>query len=252
MLDKTQLYGLTKRQRAVLAFINRYQERRGYPPSIRDIGKGVGLSSSSTVHHHLHALEKKGFIRRDRLKPRAMEIFLDRKPEEGALQESGAMEKPVLPTKEDAEVGATVEKTRDDKKEQERGLSEYPLIFGRIPAAGFFDPENVEKTYYLPEDLFGGRDGFLLRMENDSMTGAGIQPGDLCLVRKTGELPDGEIGVAESGGAVTVKRIFRQTNAFRLEPANRKMNPVFVRDLRVLGKVTGIIRIFDDTETQEL
>jgi len=199
---------LTKRQQEIFEFIKKYSSRHGYPPTVRDIGKAVGLASSSTVHAHLANLEKVGLLRRDPSKPRAIEL-LDRAV--------GAVKDVVTPG----------------------GL---PLV-GQVAAGSpILAEENIEDYVSVPE-IAGGEDGeYLLRIRGDSMHNAGILEGDFVVVRPQDTAGDGEIVVALVGEEATVKRFFREDDHVRLQPENDAYEPIRSRDAKVLGRVVGVLR----------
>jgi repressor LexA len=202
---------LTKRQQEIFDFIKRYSAKYGYPPTVRDIGKAVGLASSSTVHAHLANLEKIGLLRRDPTKPRALEL-LDRAA---------------------AGVQAGVQTFLQP------GL---PLV-GQVAAGQpIVAEENIEEYIQTPS-FAGGEDGeFLLRVRGDSMQDAGIIEGDLVVVHSQDHAQDGDIVVALVGEEATVKRFFQESDHVRLQPENTSMEPIRSRDVRVLGKVVGLMR----------
>jgi repressor LexA len=202
---------LTKRQQEIFDFIKRYSAKYGYPPTVRDIGKAVGLASSSTVHAHLANLEKIGLLRRDPTKPRALEL-LDRAA---------------------AGVQAGVQTFLQP------GL---PLV-GQVAAGQpIVAEENIEEYIQTPS-FAGGEDGeFLLRVRGESMQDAGIIEGDLVVVRSQDYAQDGDIVVALVGEEATVKRFFQEADHVRLQPENASMDPIRSRDVRVLGKVVGLMR----------
>jgi repressor LexA len=199
---------LTKRQQEIFEFIKRYSARYGYPPTVRDIGKAVGLASSSTVHAHLANLEKVGLLRRDPTKPRAIEL-LDRAVD--------GMRSIVRPT----------------------GL---PLV-GQVAAGQpVLAEENIEDYVQTP-GAAGGDDGeYLLRVRGESMKDAGIIEGDLVVVRPQQTARDGEIIVALVGEEATVKRFFQESDHIRLQPENEAMEPIRTKEVRILGKVVGLMR----------
>jgi repressor LexA len=201
---------LTKRQQEIFDFIKRYSAKYGYPPTVRDIGKAVGLASSSTVHTHLANLEKVGILRRDPSKPRAIELL-------------------------DRAVGNVVSIVRP---------SGLPLV-GQVAAGQpVLAEENIEEYVDVPP-LAGGEDGsYLLRVRGESMRDAGILEGDLVVVRPQQAAGDGDIVVALVGEEATVKRFFRESDHVRLQPANDTMEPIRTKEARVLGKVTGLLRRF--------
>ena len=198
---------LTKRQQEIFDFIKRYSAKYGYPPTVRDIGKAVGLASSSTVHAHLANLEKIGLLRRDPTKPRAIEL-LDR-----AAAGVRSFVNPGLPLVGQVAAGAPV-------------LAE----------------ENIEEYVQTPSFAGGDAGEYLLRVRGDSMKNVGIMDGDLVVVHSQDVADDGEIIVALVGEEATVKRFFREEDHIRLQPENETMEPIRSQDVRVLGKVVGLMR----------
>jgi repressor LexA len=199
---------LTKRQQEIFDFIKKYSAKYGYPPTVRDIGKAVGLASSSTVHAHLANLEKVGLLRRDPTKPRAIELL-------------------------DKAVGAVKDAVTTT------GL---PLV-GQVAAGQpILAEENIEDYVTVPE-LAGGEEGeYILRVRGDSMQKAGILEHDFVVVRPQDTAGDGEIVVALVGEEATVKRFFREDDHVRLQPENDAYEPIRSRDVRVLGRVVGVFR----------
>jgi repressor LexA len=203
MADRTP----TDRQARILDAIREYSAEHGYPPSVREIGARVGLSSSSTVQSHLKSLEKRGLISRDPTKPRALKY--DGGPEQ-------------------------------HRRSQEFGV--LPII-GKV-AAGvpITAAENVEGEYVVPVEL-ARRDGtFMLRVAGDSMIDAAILDGDLIVVSPQPDAKNGEIIVAMIDGEATVKRFYRESGRVRLQPENSTMAPIFADDVAVLGRVEAVIR----------
>ncbi len=202
---------LTERQRQVLQFIKDEIRAKGYPPSVREIGEAIGLSSSSTVHGHMARLEEKGFIRRDPTKPRAIEV----------LGEAGA-----APTKRTINVP----------------------VMGRVTAGlPIFAEQNVEDHFPLPADFVRAdqEDLFFLTVQGDSMIEAGILDGDYVLVRRQQYSSNGEIVVALIEDEATVKRFYKEHGHIRLQPENRFMDPIIVPSAQILGKVIGLVRRMD-------
>jgi repressor LexA len=209
---------LTKRQQEIFDFIKRYSAKYGYPPTVRDIGKAVGLASSSTVHAHLANLEKLGLLRRDPSKPRAIEL-LDRVREDVG-----------------SAVGSAVENALGVLRP---GL---PLV-GQVAAGSpILAEENIEDYVQVPS-IAGGEDGeYVLRVRGESMKDAGILGGDFVVVRPQDTATDGEIIVALVGEEATVKRFFRESDHVRLQPENTAMEPIRSKEVRILGRVVGVFR----------
>jgi repressor LexA len=198
---------LTKRQQEIFDFIKRYSAKYGYPPTVRDIGKAVGLASSSTVHAHLANLERIGLLRRDPSKPRAIEL-------------------------------------RDRAAAGMRGLVNPGLpVVGQVAAGQpVLAEENIEEYVQTPEFAGGETGQYLLRVRGDSMRDVGILEDDLVVVRSQDTAHDGEIVVALVGEEATVKRFFQEEDHVRLQPENETMEPIRSREVRVLGKVVGLMR----------
>jgi repressor LexA len=203
---------LTKRQQEIYDFIRKYSAKYGYPPTVRDIGKAVGLASSSTVHAHLANLEKAGVLRRDPTKPRALEL-LDR----AVGQAADAVRSVVSPS----------------------GL---PVVGHVAAGQPILAEENIEEYVEVPT-LAGGDEGeYVLRVRGDSMKNAGILPDDYVVVRPQDTAQDGEIIVALVGEEATVKRFFKEADHIRLQPENEALEPIRSREVRVLGRVVGVFR----------
>jgi repressor LexA len=203
---------LTDRQRQVLEFIDTEVRRRGYPPSVREIGEAVGLSSPSTVHAHLAALQDKGYIHRDPTKPRALEITFE-------------------PTS-----GATVER---------RPVRHVPLVGDVAAGTGVLAAENIEETLPVPEDLTGDGDLFMLRVRGDSMIEVGIFDGDYVVVRSQPTAENGEIVVAGiPGEEATVKTFLRRRNKLVLRPENSALDEMVFdpSEITVYGRVVTVLR----------
>lgn len=202
---------LTTRQQQIFEFIKRHTSEKGYPPTVRDIGQAIGLTSSSTVHAHLANLERLGMLRRDPTKPRAMEVIGDK------------VKRAMVPS----------------------GL---PLV-GRVAAGTpILAEENIEE-YVEVSPLAGGDAGdFVLEVRGDSMKNAGILNGDTVVVRKQATANDGDIVVAVVGGEqepeaeATVKRYFKERDHIRLEPENEDFEPIRSPDVKIAGRVIGVFR----------
>jgi repressor LexA len=196
----------TERQAHILEVIRDFTHERGYPPSVREIGERVGLSSSSTVQSHLKSLEKRGLIHRDPTKPRALVTG-------GPRTERHTIEHGILP------------------------------IVGKV-AAGvpITAQENIEGEFPVPAELARKHGTFMLRVSGDSMIDAAILDGDLIVVAPQPDARNGEIVVAMLDGEATVKRFYREAGRVRLQPENRTMQPIYADDVTVVGRVEAIYR----------
>ena len=206
--------GLNPRQREILEFLRIHSRNHAYPPTVREIGQAVGLSSSSTVQNHLNALEQKGHIRRDPTKSRTVEVV-----------------------GEDAHPSAA-----------SRSFS-VPLV-GRVAAGGpILAEENIEDHIVLGPEIAGSDDAFALHVRGDSMIEAGIHDGDMVVVRPQREAASGQIVVArienEQTGEheVTVKRFYREQGRIRLQPENSALEPIYARDVHLEGVVVAVVRV---------
>ena len=198
---------LSDQQEKILAYIKQNVRTKGYPPSVREIGKAVGLSSSSTVHAHLAKIESLGFIRRDPTKPRAIEIM-------------------------------------DDEDWRKKSVIPVPHV-GRVTAGQpILAVENIEETYPLPAELVGPDDNlFMLDVSGDSMINAGILDGDYILVRETKTAKNGDIVVAlVDEEEATVKRFYKENGRYRLQPENDTLTPIYADKVDIVGKVVGLFR----------
>lgn len=201
---------LTKRQQEIFDFIKRYSAKHGYPPTVRDIGKAIGLTSSSTVHAHLANLEKVGLLRRDPSKPRAIELLVDR-----AKQAVGG-----------------------------GGGGGLPIV-GQVAAGSpLLAEENIEDYVEVPRIAGGDQGDYLLRITGDSMIDAGIHDGDHVAVHRQETARDGEIVVALVGedSEATVKRFFKEQDHVRLQPENETHQPIRSQEVAIVGKVVGVLR----------
>jgi repressor LexA len=197
---------LTKRQQEIFDFIQRYASKYGYPPTVREIGKAVGLASSSTVHAHLANLQKSGLLKRNPTKPRAIEVMLDK------------AKRAIAPNE---------------------GL---PLV-GQVAAGQpVLAEENIEEYVPVPAVAGGDEGEYVLRVAGESMRDAGILAGDHVVVRRQETALDGDIVVAMVGEEATVKRFFKERDHIRLQPENPEMEPIRSADVRVIGKVVGVFR----------
>jgi repressor LexA len=200
--------GLSEKQKKILDFLKQEIRTKGYPPSVREICNAVGLKSTSTVHGYLERLERKGLIRRDPSKPRAIEILDDN--------------------------------TYLSKKE----LVNVPIV-GRVTAGQpILAVENVEDTFPIPTEYLNNSEVFMLSVRGESMIGAGILDGDYVIVEKRPTAENGDMVVALIEDEATVKTFYKEENYIRLQPENPDMDPIIVHDVIILGKVIGVIRLF--------
>ena len=218
--------GLTPRQQKVLAHIKDAIEKRGYPPSMREIGQAVGLTSSSSVAHQLKVLEQKGYLKRDPNRPRALEVFL---PEVMAARRSMS--------------------SADESSIDETGIGDaaqpptnVPLL-GKIAAGGpTLAEETYEDVFPLPKQLVGGGELFLLEVSGESMIDAAICHGDYVVIRKEQTAENGEIVAALIDGEATVKTFQRKDGKVWLLPHNAAYDPIDGSNATILGKVTAVLR----------
>ena len=220
--------GLTARQQKVLATIKDAIEKRGYPPSMREIGEAVGLTSSSSVAHQLKTLEEKGFLKRDPKRPRALEVFL---PEVMAARRSlGSMD--------------TAEETIDPTGVGDAmPAASYVPVVGRIAAGGpILAEERIEDVFPLPKQLVGDGQLFLLEVSGDSMVDAAICNGDYVVIRQQPTAENGEIVAAMIDGEATVKTFQKKAGQVWLLPHNDAYEPIDGTHATILGKVTAVLR----------
>ena len=200
-------YGrITQKQSEILEYIKSQILNKGYPPSVRDICQAVNLKSTSSVHAHLEALEKNGYIRRDATKPRAIEIIDD-----------------------------NFNLTR-------REVVNVPII-GQVAAGQpLLAVENIENYFPIPTEFMPNAETFMLKVKGDSMINIGIYNGDQIVVEKCNTAENGEIIVALLDDSATVKRFYKENGHIRLQPENDFMDPIIVDDCMILGKVIGLMR----------
>ena len=208
---------ITKRQQQIYDFIRAYQQEKGSPPSVREMAAAVGLSSPSTVHAHLSALEDHGLIKRDKTKPRALEVF---------------------------DQDGTSVKTAEVRAMPDRGSVSLPLV-GRV-AAGMpiLAEQNVEDTFTLPTEIVTDSSSFVLEVHGNSMVNVGIYNGDYIVVREQKSAMNGEIVVAMIDGEATVKTFYKEHGRVRLQPENDAMEPIYTDHVVVLGRVAALYREF--------
>ncbi len=203
---------LSQKQFEILEYMKKAVREKGYPPSVREICDAVGLKSTSTVHGHLERLERKGYIRRDPAKPRAIEIFSD--------NDSG------------------------NSDGSSRELIEVPIVGTVTAGIPILATENIEDTFPIPSDYAPNGNIFMLRVKGDSMINAGIFNKDLIMVRQQNTADNGDIVVALIEDFATIKTYYKENGYIRLQPENPTMSPIIVRDVSILGKVVGLYRKF--------
>jgi repressor LexA len=199
---------LTSRQSQILDFILQHIRMRGYPPTVREIGEAVNLSSSSTVHAHLRSLEEIGLIKRDAVLTRAIKLL------------------PGVAT----------------PAAEPRKVANVPVLGTVAAGKPILAVEDYDETYPIPRELLSGSDGFMLRVKGESMIEDGIMNGDMVIVRRQDDAVNGETVVALIDGEATVKRFYREADHIRLEPANSAMQPIITEDAVIVGKVVGLVR----------
>jgi repressor LexA len=190
-----------------LQYIEQHTQIHGYPPTVREIGEAVNLSSSSTVHAHLRNLEQAGFIRRDATLTRAIQI-----------------------------VGGNVESY------EPKLVANLPVVWCVAAGRPILAVEEVEETIPVPAEFLSGDDGFMLRVKGESMIEDGIMDGDYVIVRRQNSAVNGETVVAMVGDEATVKRFYKEDDRVRLQPANSAMDPMYYNSIEIVGKVVGLIR----------
>ena len=205
---------LNSREEAVLQVIIDNVKSKGYPPSVREIGEAVGLSSSSTVHSYLKRLEQKGYLRRDPTKPRAIEVITENK----------------------------LKMTQQESNYPDEEMICVPMLGEVAAGLPILAVENYDDKVTLPRSFTGYGDFFMLTIRGVSMIEAGILEGDLVLVRKQDIVNNGDIAVALVEDEATVKRFYKEKDRIRLQPENSLMEPLYVQDVKILGKVVGLMR----------
>ena len=207
---------LNKREKAILKFIEKQINDKGYPPSVREIGKAVGLSSTATVHGYLAKLTKKGYIKKEDQKGRTLRVL------KGGLADN--------------------EKSSPKPLYNGRELVDVPVI-GKITAgAPILAVENVTDTFPIPIDFVGNSESFMLTVRGESMIEAGILDGDYILVKRQNSARNGQIVVALIEDEATVKTFYKEKDYIRLQPENSTMDPIIVPDCKILGVVGGVFR----------
>lgn len=215
-MKKSDPNELNKREKSILKFIEKQIETNGYPPSVREIGKAVGLSSTATVHGYLAKLETKGYIKKESQKGRTLKLLK----------------------------GGMTEKDKTQLKDFYNGreMVEVPVV-GKITAgAPILAVENITDTFPIPIDFVGNSESFMLTVRGESMIEAGILDGDYILIKKQNTARNGEIVVALIEDEATVKTFYKEKDHIRLQPENSTMEPIIVPDCTILGRVAGVFR----------
>ena len=207
---------INKRERAILDYIEKQTKNNGYPPSVREIGKAVGLKSTATVHGYLAKLEQKGYIKKESQKGRTLKLL------------KGSSGNPATAPQKDFYTG--------------KEMVDVPVI-GKITAgAPILAVENITDTFPIPIDFVGNSESFMLTVRGESMIEAGILDGDYILVKRQNTANNGEIVVALIEDEATVKTFYKEKDHIRLQPENSTMDPIIVPDCKILGKVAGVFR----------
>ena len=204
---------ISTRQKQILNYIQHHMDAHGYPPTVREIGTAVNLSSSSTVHAHLKTLQEQGHIERDAVLTRAIK-----------LTPSG---------KSDSR--------RGEGRPMSKSVIQVPIIGTVAAGKPRLAVEDVEDVFPLPTDFIYG-DGFILEVRGDSMIDDGIHDGDYVVVRRQQTADNGETVVAMIESEATVKRFYKEKQRIRLQPANKRMKPMYFDDVQIAGKVVGLVR----------
>ncbi len=199
---------ISSRQQQILRYIQQHMDAHGYPPTVREIGSAVSLSSSSTVHAHLKSLQEQGHIERDAVLTRAIK-----------LTGTGG----------------------DEGRPPVKSFIQMPIIGTVAAGKPRLAVEDVEDVFPLPSDFISG-DGFMLRVIGDSMIEDGIHEGDLVVVRRQQTADNGETVVAMIDNEATVKRFYKEKSRIRLQPANKRMKPMYFDNVDIAGKVVGLVR----------
>ena len=205
---------LSKRQAAIYDYICSYTAERGFPPSVREIGSAVGLASPSTVHMHLKVLQERGLIRRDSKKPRTIEVVND----------------------------DTTQHLDTVTQDANNNVITLPIVGNVAAGTPILAEQNIEDSITLPTSIVGDSSSFVLKVRGQSMINAGIFDGDYVIVREQHDAHDGEIVVALIDESATVKTFYREKDQIRLQPENDAMNPIYVKDASIIGRVTALIR----------
>ena len=200
---------LTAKQEQVLNFIKQHLMAKSYPPTVREICEAVGLKSTSSVHAHLETLEKKGYIRKDQEKTRAIEVI-------------------------------------DDDftfNPLSREMVNIPMVGTVAAGVPLLAEQNITEYFPVPADMLPNAETFMLRVKGDSMMNMGIYEGDQLIIKRQNTASNGDVVVALVDDSATVKRFYKENGHYRLQPENDFMEPIIVEECSVLGKVIGLIRL---------
>ena len=211
---------LNNREKNILKFIEEQMGKNGYAPTVREIGKAVGLSSTATVYTYLAKLEEKGYIKKENKKGRTLRLLKG--------------------------VNSDNKKIDDNKQDKQfysgRELVDVPVVGSITAGAPILAVENITDNFLIPVDFIGNSEAFMLTVKGESMIEAGILDGDYILVKKQNESRNGEIVVAMIDDEATVKTFYKEENHIRLQPENSSMDPIIVENCQILGKVVGVFR----------
>lgn len=214
--------GLNKRERAILKFIQKEIEQKGFAPSVREIGKAVDLSSTATVQGYLKSLEERGFIKKETQKGRTLRLLRNHKGDNVITDVQGVSDTKQFYTNKE--------------------MVNVPVV-GKITAGQpILAVENITDTFPIPIDFVGNSESFMLTVSGESMIEAGILDGDYILVKRTNSAENGQIVVALIEDEATVKTFYKESEYIRLQPENSTMEPIIVPDCKILGKVAGVFR----------
>lgn len=210
---------LTEKEQAILGYILKFKKQYGYVPTVREMCKGVGYSSTSTVQSHLTRIEEKGYIRRDPTKPRALEIL---------IEERSLVRNPSCKT--------------EPQHEDKIRMIKIPVLGEAACGQPIYAEQNPDGFCILPEEDFHGKDQYMLRVHGSSMINAGIMDGDLVVVEACDCAENGDIVVALVDDSATIKRFYKEDGHYRLQPENDSMEPIIVDHVKIQGVVVGLTR----------
>lgn len=211
---------ITEKQLKILKFIKEEVNKKGYPPSVREICTGVGLKSTSTVHGYLSRLEENGYIRRDHTKPRAIEVL--------------------LPGEEKQEV--SLEDNVVSMEDYKKNVALVPIVGTVTAGEPILAHENIESSFPMPLDFVDDGNYFMLRIKGDSMIEIGIMDQDYVLVRQQQDAKNGDVIIALLDDSATCKTYYKEKDSIRLQPQNSSLSPIYSKNVQVIGLVKGVYR----------